>query len=901
MTDSTKSILGNPTNQYTFFEPNQILDSKQLNSLAEYLNYQEHLTRVKLLGVGIVGGLQVQRAGNTVIVRQGVGVTTDGDVLMMPADTVFSKFKLYGPASPYYTPFYKDPENKDPGNMVPIFELVRDDPANATIQPLSALDGNLSEMVVVLYMERYCDDPDVCSSTNCDNLGQTAFDNPRVLLVSRETAKNLLKELETFSKAALHLKALRAERPFVSNSVTSPSAIANVYRKPCENICNMLIGNIDSLSDILPAAFMGDFVAKEWKEKLSKHNAQFSTGKGAGIQYFYDFLKDVVDTWNELREVLLDDDSLLCPDASAFPRHLVLGDLTNPTENRTLLFPSPLMNGQSGKQEHAKFLFRKLKAMIEGFKIDRVKQPPADISIRVTPSFTEALCLEERAIPWYYDPDAIRLSWNYRLTRRGEAADISGYHNVPEVFERQIGRYDFFRIEGHQGKTLEFVKKELRKSIVTNNWPFSVHAVLLHTKRQKIADRPNIRFSDLHRLHRVLRKDLELQLAETKVFSEKFKSQIDAMKDKTNFPNTDLEFARVNSESVQAQQPLAKKTYLEYQQAQTAQNWHNGYRTVLNLASGLKERLGDRIQTNYSTAFDSLVTNNNAAILQWVEAQIQSKDDHEDDKLLFPNFREQHPGLEHFGGVTRGGTFVLVYDEDGFVVADFMLSYRWAETAEEDTGESEQLIDPNFKGADLFNFSVKLQMPLDTRVDQKIIESNKSFGEQLDTRVDQKISLINKSLVGKMDDQFKFQNEQIKVFVDYGKVLGSKAIAGQRVDIANPLLRSLLAEVESKQQQVEDLRGLAIDPTLPSEIRDRAQSEMGRVELELAESIGRGTSFLDKSNIGMEAGGDGGKAITVFSQGMDKVSGGKAMESLRNANAGVKSEQLKRIFKMKGI
>jgi hypothetical protein len=33
------------------------------------------------------------------------------------------------------------------------------------------------------------------------------------------------------------------------------------------------------------------------------------------------------------------------------------------------------------------------------------------------------------------------------------------------------------------------------------------------------------------------------------------------------------------------------------------------------------------------------------------------------------------PGLEHFGGVTRGGTFVLVQDSENKVFADFMLPY----------------------------------------------------------------------------------------------------------------------------------------------------------------------------------------------------------------------------------
>ena len=42
---------------------------------------------------------------------------------------------------------------------------------------------------------------------------------------------------------------------------------------------------------------------------------------------------------------------------------------------------------------------------------------------------------------------------------------------------------------------------------------------------------------------------------------------------------------------------------------------------------------------------------------------------------LFSNFAAKHPGLEHLGGAPRGGTFVLVYDDEGVIVADFALPY----------------------------------------------------------------------------------------------------------------------------------------------------------------------------------------------------------------------------------
>src|SRR5688572_26294922 len=225
MTDSLPNTLSTPGDNYSVFEQDQVLDSNQLNSLASYLNYQEHLTRVKLLGVGIVGGLRVSRRESTVSVSKGVGVTTDGDVLTMPADTVFQNFRLYGPESPRYAPLYEGEA------MRKVFELVRDDLVDETCEKLSDLPVNLGEMVVLYMMERYEDDPDVCSGTDCDNLGKTAFDRPRVLLISRGDASALMKMSEAIGQVVSKLPAMAAARPTISQGIATTSALAEIYRQ----------------------------------------------------------------------------------------------------------------------------------------------------------------------------------------------------------------------------------------------------------------------------------------------------------------------------------------------------------------------------------------------------------------------------------------------------------------------------------------------------------------------------------------------------------------------------------------------------------------------------------------------------------------------------------------------
>ncbi len=65
-----------------------MLTEDQLNDVTQYLDDQNRLTRVQLIGVGIVDGLRVSLVGNSIRVGKGLGVTTDGDILgLSPPNT----------------------------------------------------------------------------------------------------------------------------------------------------------------------------------------------------------------------------------------------------------------------------------------------------------------------------------------------------------------------------------------------------------------------------------------------------------------------------------------------------------------------------------------------------------------------------------------------------------------------------------------------------------------------------------------------------------------------------------------------------------------------------------------------------------------------------------------------
>ena len=81
---------------YPEFVADQILTAHDLNESFNYLDEQERLTRIKLLGMGIVCGLQIKTntAGTEITISKGVGVTSYGYLISMDTKK-YTKAVLY--------------------------------------------------------------------------------------------------------------------------------------------------------------------------------------------------------------------------------------------------------------------------------------------------------------------------------------------------------------------------------------------------------------------------------------------------------------------------------------------------------------------------------------------------------------------------------------------------------------------------------------------------------------------------------------------------------------------------------------------------------------------------------------------------------------------------------------
>lgn len=856
MADPLKIIrrLDVVTTDYAVFERDQVLTHDQLNSVAEYLDDQQRLSRTQLLGVGIVGGLKPSLGKAQIGVGAGVGVTTDGDLLGLRADQVFTHYLPYDESAPAYEPFYVD------GKMVPLLELL---PADANDKregkPLAELGDGLKEMVLLAFMESYENDPDLCTGGDCDNHGRTARNTRRFLLIGRKEASRLGGELQTGADIAASLPRLFAARAKLGNTkrntpaVTSAEAFVDCYLKACTTTLGDLLGAIKALQKAVGKAWPDDLPnPASWQSDLESIAKKVAASR-QGVQYYHAFLKDLVATWNDLREALFADNGVLCPAADAFPKHLLLGALADPAQLRTGRYPSPWLAGGSAARERLAFLLGKITVMIDAFAI------PAANSLkpRIVPSRRETAPLELRAVPVYYSPgrdDAIRNYWNEQRRRRGETTDNLGYHWTPEPggagddpFERDLGGVDFFRIEGHLGMQIDDAEAALEALIRQRNLPIAVACVVIHNQRQFVRRGPKFKKTSLHSLHYLLRQDLASQIKDNVHFSGQMVDDVTAAapiikQDKALNLNVDpvntvkaaqaaltaLHGDLLGSDSKPG--PLAVRSYKAYN-AQPA-GWDLKLDQAVVTATKAKSSLGDVLRSDLVSPVDSLSASKSHLWVKWLGNILDKRDDDKKDGLLFGRMVEEHPGLEHAGGCVPGGTFVLAYDDSGTVIGDLMLPY-WIDDIDESEQDEPALTLPDISvriPRDLL--PIKVIRPFDLRLeDFKIAKVLPEINLQKDYQ-----KFFQESLGG--------LGNVLKNTRATNVVSGLDIATGAKEATRDKYMQAMLAKVTYEQQQLQEMKAAQADETLPADVRKKAGEQAKVLEVQLADSVGEATQYF---------------------------------------------------------
>ncbi|MBA3962676.1 MAG: hypothetical protein H0X40_12350 [Chthoniobacterales bacterium] len=843
------------TTGYSVFEKDQVLTHDQLNSVADYCDDQSRLTRTRLLGVGIISGLRVSLVDNTIRVTPGVGLTTDGDLLYLDAETVFDRFRVYDESNPKYDLFYTDDK------MNPVYQLVAQETESEDAKALASFasesSASLDEMVAVLFMEGYVKDDDLCSGTDCDNLGKDYVNTIKVMLIDKAAAGPFQIGAPDPAEAAAKLNEIVADRVLLTSNISTTAQLAASYRAAASAIQAKLVAELPNFYPT-SSAFLGDIFgadpADDWTGKLNALSQSFARND-SGLQYYYDFLSDLVETWNDLRECLIGGAATWpASTVATFAKHLLLGDVAaepGSNENRTGLYLSPMLTQGAEAISHVQFLARKLDTLLQTF------QPPVAVStLRITPSAGSECSLEKRAIPYYYQVDEahpIQNSWSYQLHKQKRDAENYSYNAgaygaqgaAANPLKAQITRYPFFRIEGHLGQDVEAARADIEAQARDANLPFTVQTVFLGVDKSKVVKKPGLIFGDLHRIHQVFRSDLSNSLENVKSFGSSYVSQVTnnlTASDVDDLTQTRTIAAQKNealTSSASSAQNIFAKRYTSYR---ASPEWIPAVSTATTSAAEFKQNLGAVTTTAFNTPIDSLVSSTHANLLNWLDIHIQDKEDKESAKLLFSQFLSANPGLEHFGGVTRGGTFILAYDENNHVVGDFMLPYYLPEPAREVDPEEPILTVPPVKSSSVLLDGIKVGASLDKFFAAKL---NTYSTDVIDPKLTYQANLTDKtySLVGTIASGSIAKLSTTNLGQGVGSVTPGSTVT-------NSALGSRVIELSAQQQDINILNQKIADPATPEPDRTVAQSDLQAKELDAATKSGEIVNILAASKPG---------------------------------------------------
>ena len=497
-------------NKYPVFKANQVLNHNHLNTLREYLDIQDRITRNLLIGTGIICGFEIKLISqNTIRISDGCGITSMGFLLhLIDPETGLRDYTHYRE--------FNTPQNYQTfENVSKLYELRE---SNENAQSLNDGELDLEKMAVVLFLDYADNEIDTCVVEDCDERGTWREFTLRPLLIQLSELLELIKiydkriknpedintesDLEEELNKKYRLPYLVMHRPFKgsigpkkksgSNYQVSYADIERLYISAIRYTFygkstirkNQLISAIEKAWYVYHL-FFGNLVTWEEKnhamntlkeiiETLNMKDERLKDREPVDyIQYYYDFFKELIDAYNEFTEVAFWLVASCSPDMKEFPRHLMLGEVVaedncKPSAFRHHLRQPPVYNENKSRLEKVARLFKRILLMIESFEIPSPEDKQKELEERkslddmvgigkqpfkITPCKGYEASLSSRSIPFYYSvsdtKNSLQCFWNYEMYKKCRCNSILSYNAFSYNNQEAIVEPIEFNIDGY--------------------------------------------------------------------------------------------------------------------------------------------------------------------------------------------------------------------------------------------------------------------------------------------------------------------------------------------------------------------------------------------------------------------------------------------------------------------
>ncbi|WP_026946707.1 carboxypeptidase-like regulatory domain-containing protein [Algoriphagus marincola] len=715
---------------YPIFEGSQVLTSTQLNQLGAYLDQQNRLTRSKLIGMGIVCGLQIKPLSGGLRISKGLGITSEGFLIQIGKDFDGKFYRPYTlPEGVSYKPF------GFPEQDIDLFEILSEEPEeDNTVKKLTNPSNFLNDKFVLLFLEIFDQDLKSCLGNSCDDRGQNRLITLRRLLISKSDLEKILPE-RTSNVSGDFAQALELKDFFIKRPLFSPEgaeskewkAFIKNYQSPInellkEDFWENLAKGFEVFSPILGKTFdfSNPFETNSLRQKI-KEIGELVAADGKeilGVQYLYDFFKELVTAWTEFLET---GRNLWysCPtDSSLFPLHLMIGRARVQTETAAEFYTfrhgfvqPPVYNGQKAEIERLAQQYRRLILMIETFELSIIREGGKEHPVKITPSKEKYGILGDRSIPYYYDIKSkgktgswfsLEKSWpdperrNTWSPRRGEVlsydnqpdspSEKGGFLEAPLHFD--LDPYPFFRVEGHLSQSLDEARKRVQQLIQRFNLPIHLHTLHFDEGEGRSLDRCG--WHDLQEEYahqRLLLIGTARDIREVIDYVKNIQAEFNSENLRTAKENIKEDTGKVFLQRVSESLPecLDQLNWEKFQES---------YKEILDMVLEfllIKLRLINRLRVTPQTPnivlqmYNGIIARMSPLIYRLLDLVFFSKIQRLylsylnriqqiNQSNLFSDFLKKNPGIEHQAGAYRGGTFILLYHQKSErIIGDFSL------------------------------------------------------------------------------------------------------------------------------------------------------------------------------------------------------------------------------------
>ncbi|MEB2783082.1 Ig-like domain-containing protein [Algoriphagus persicinus] len=739
---------------YPIFEGSQVLTSTQLNQLAAYLDQQGRLTRSKLIGMGIVCGMQVQPYPQGLQITKGLGITSEG-FLIQAGNFNATHYRPYSlPEGVDYVPF------KHEDFEATLFELLTEIPTdNSGVKKLSNPANFLNDKYVLIFIEVFDKDLKSCLGNACDDRGQDRLLTLRRLVVSGSDLDKILTKSSNIISPfpnVLDLPEFFVQKPLFypgNPEANEYGAFVKYYQKfialtLSKKFFKALTLTYKLFEPILSKSysFSNPLESGNIQNKITEIMALAEANPSdiQGIQYLWDFAKELVKAYTEFRNSAMELWYNCVTDSSLFPLHLMLGRATTNSETQAQFLKyrhgfvePPIYNLQKLLAETCIQRHRRMIMLIEKLETGIfTKEESEKFSIKITPSGEKLGILGDRAIPYYYeiksksavsnwfslednwvDPGNFQMHSSYR-------AGIQSYDNQPdeEATEAKssletplfydIEGYPFLRIEGHLSKSLDSAINQIKKLILQFNLP--IHIEVLHLGESEETEYlEDCGWNDLQEEYAFQRRIVAGFIQDLKALFDYVTEYAKQEEGEDDF--TDDEFYIKAAETLEMLLSMAKAL----PECLKDLNWiafQNAYKQLLQLLidfvliqqkllqeikvkdgnekelefyNGILARISPFVYQIVDLIFFTKLQRIYVSYLSRIKVLIQSNQ--------FANYLKKHNGLTHEAGVYKNGTFFLLYDpKQKRIIGDFSLPYYCCECTPciEPCGENSIVLPP---------------------------------------------------------------------------------------------------------------------------------------------------------------------------------------------------------------